>query len=224
MLRNYLKVAYRNLGRHRAYSLINVFGLAMGLAACLLIMLWVQSELKYDRFHENRDSIYRVVKIWRKGEVSHYATTPAALAPALKEDFSDIRSSARFFPVSELLVASDSISCYERGVAFADPSFFGIFSFPLVSGDSANALFGPRSVLLTEKTASKYFGAQDPTGEVLRIADSLDFVVTGVIRDLPVTSHLQFDFLFPFAALGEEVTSDWHNTSYYSYLLLHEGV
>ncbi|MDH4158278.1 MAG: ABC transporter permease, partial [candidate division Zixibacteria bacterium] len=126
--------------------------------------------------------------------------------------------------VGELLIASDTTSCFERRVAFADPSLFDIFSFPLASGDSATALSEPRSVLLTEKTALKYFGADDPTGEVLRIADSLDFVVTGVIRDLPVTSHLQFDFLLPFAALGEEVTSDWHNTSYYSYLLLQEGV
>jgi ABC-type antimicrobial peptide transport system permease subunit len=226
MLQNYFKVALRNIKRHKGYSFINIFGLAVGMTCTLLILLWVQDELSYNRFHKNADDIYRVIKIWRKGETAHYATTPAPLAPALKEEFPEIINSARYTIGFRMVVAFGETAFYEDGGGFGDPSLFDLFDFPFLEGDPKTALSDPTSIVLSEEMAARYFGEKNPLGKILRINDQFDFSVTGIMRNIPSNSHIQFDFLLPFMRVGEiigrgqETFMDWHNTAYYTYVLL----
>jgi putative ABC transport system permease protein len=232
MFKNYLKIALRNIRRHKGYSIINIAGLAIGMAVCILILLWLQDELSYDKFHLNARNIYRVNKIWRKGEIAHYATTPPALSPYLKKDFPEIKNSTRFYPIGNFAFRYKDKSFYENTGAFVDATFFDIFSFKLLKGDAETALVNPNSIIVTESFSEKYFNEDDPIGEVIRINDQYDFLVTGVLENIPANSHFQFDFLFPFEVLGQktiipwlgsEVFSDWHNTSFYTYILLHDN-
>lgn len=232
MFKNYLKVAFRNIVKHKGYSFINIFGLAVGMAVCIIILLWVQYELSYDRFHENADDLYRVIKVWRKGEVAHQALTPAPLAPALKEEFPEIIEAARFYGASRWLLAYGEKAFYEQGGVFTDPAAFNMFTFPLVKGNPKTVLSRPRSMVLTEAMAAKYFGDQDPMGKTLRVDNQYDFSVTGVVKNFPRHSHIRFDFAVPFSLLGkkglmeklaQENLVDWHNTAFYSYVLLKKG-
>ena len=230
MFINYFKIALRQIKRQKGYSFINISGFAVGMACCILILLWVQDEFSYDKFHENADRIYRVIKIWRKGEIAHYATTPAPLAQALKEDIPEISNSARFDPAGQMTVAYDKKVFYENNVAYADPSYFELFTFPLTKGDPRTALSNPNSIVLTENMAHKYFGAEDAVGKTLRINNQYDFLVTGVMKNIPLNSHLQFDFLIPFIRIkeiqgrGQETHVDWHNTAFYTYVLLEKNI
>jgi len=230
MFINYFKIALRQIKRQKGYSFINISGLAVGMACCILILLWVQDEFSYDKFHENADHICRVIKIWRKGEIAHYATTPAPLAQALKEDIPEISNSARFDPAGQMTVAYDKKVFYENNVAYADPSYFELFTFPFTKGDPRTALSNPNSIVLTENMAHKYFGAEDAVGKTLRINNQYDFLVTGVMKNIPRNSHMQFDFLIPFIRIkqiqgrGQETHVDWHNTSFYTYVLLEKNI
>jgi ABC-type antimicrobial peptide transport system permease subunit len=232
MLKNYLKIALRNMIKHKGYSFINIFGLAVGMAICILLLLWVQFELSYDRFHEHSNNLYRIIKVWRLGEVAHQATTPAPLAPALKEEFPEIIDAARFLPVGNLLLKYGEKSFYETRGVFADPAIFRMFTFPLVKGETKTALANPYSIVLTRSLAAKYFGDEEPVGKIIRVDNRVDFTVTAVIKDIPKNSHLQFDFLVPFTLIGkkglttqlaQESLIDWHNTTYFSYVLLKSG-
>ena len=199
MFKSYFKTAIRQIKRQKGYSFINISGLAIGMTCCVLILLWVQDELSYDKFHENADHIYRVIKIWRKGETAHYATTPAPLAQALKEDFPEINNSARFDPAGQMIVAYNKTTLYENNGAYADPSFFELFSFPFVKGDPKTALSNPSSIVITENMADKYFGIEDAIGKTLRINNQYDFLVTGIMKNIPRQSHMQFvNFFIPF--------------------------
>lgn len=224
-------MALRQIKRQKGYSFINISGLTIGMTCCVLILMWVQDELSYDRFHENADHIYRVIKIWRKGETAHYATTPAPLAQALKEEFPEINNSARFDPAGQMRVAHDKMTFYENNGAFADPSFFALFTFPFIEGDPKTALSNPSSIVITEDMADKYFGAEDPMGKTLRINNQYDFFVTGIMKDIPSQSHMQFvNFFIPFARIqeiqgrGQETHVDWHNTAFYTYVLLQKNI
>jgi ABC-type antimicrobial peptide transport system permease subunit len=232
MFINYLKIAFRNMIKHKGYSFINIFGLAVGMAICILLLLWVQFELSCDRFHKHGDDLYRIIKVWRQGEVSHQSITPAPLAPALKEEFPEIINAARFLPVGNLLLKSGEKSFYENGGVFADPAIFHMFTFPLVKGETKTALANPYSIVLTGSLAAKYFGDEEPVGKIIRVDNRVDFTVTGVMKDIPGNSHLQFDFVVPFTLIGkkglmarlaQESLIDWHNTSYFSYVLLKSG-
>lgn len=232
MFKNYLKIAFRNLIKYKTYSLISIIGLAIGMVCAILILLWIQDELSYDKFHIKAKNIYRVNKIWRKGEAAHYATTPPALAPVLKNDFPDIKNSTRFYPAGNFVMGYKNKSFYENTGAFVDPSFFEIFSFKFFKGDAETALVNPNSIIVTESFSEKYFSKENPIGKVIRINGQYDFLVTGVLENIPTNSHLQFDFLFPFEILGQktiipwlgsEVFSDWHNTSFFTYILLQDN-
>jgi putative ABC transport system permease protein len=230
MFINYFKIALRQIKRQKGYSFINISGLAVGMACYILILLWVQDEFRYDKFHENADHIYRVIKIWRKGEIAHYATTPAPLAQALKEDFPEVINSARFAPAGQMMVAHDKTTFYENNGAYADPSYFELFTFPFVKGDPRTALSNPNSIVLTENKEHKYFGTEDAVGKTLRINNQYDFLVTGVMKNIPRNSHMQFDFLIPFIRIkeiqgrGQETHVDWHNTAFYTYVLLQKKI
>ncbi|MBN1271629.1 MAG: ABC transporter permease [Candidatus Aminicenantes bacterium] len=206
-------------------------GLAIGIASCVLILLWVQDELSYDNFHEKADQIYRVNKIWRKGEIAHYATTPAPLAQALKEEFPEIINSTRFQPAAQMIVAHEETTFYENNGAYVDPSYFEMFDFPFAKGDKKTALSNPSSIVITENMAEKYFGKENAIGKTLKINNQYDFEVTGIMKNFPPQSHMQFvNFLIPFTRVkeiqgrGQETHVDWHNTAFYTYVLLQKNI
>ncbi|UCE21723.1 MAG: ABC transporter permease, partial [Candidatus Aminicenantes bacterium] len=225
MLKNYLKIAFRNIKRHKGYSFINIVGLAIGMACCILILLWVQDELSYDRFHENADDIYRVLQdINFTDHSTTWTITQGPLGPSLKEDFPEIIDATRITDRGFRLTYDDK--SYDEEVGMADGSILKMFTFPLVKGDPDTALSDPLSIVLTEKMAAKYFGDEDPIGKTIKADNKWDFQVTGVMKDVPRNSHLEFDFLIPFV-FGRELnyTVDyWGNSSFRTYVQLPKGV
>lgn len=227
MLTNYFMTALRLLRKHRVYSLINVAGLAAGLACCVIIFLYVQDEFRYDRFHQHYERIYRVISHEKDdGRLAKLASSYMPLAPLLQSQLSGIDDIVRILPRS-MLVAYAETKFQEDRVFFCDSTFLTIFSFPLQRGDADVALATPNSVVLTAAMAEKYFGDADPIGRRLRFDDRLDFIVTGVLAPLPRQSHLQFDFLADMRSLGtlmgEWVFSSqksWHWPPVYTYALL----
>ncbi len=209
MLKNYLKIALRNFLKHKNYSFINIFGLAIGMACCILILLHVQDELRFDAFHAKADRIFRIVekRSTNEGEL-HAAFTVPPLAPALKNDFPEVVEAVRFFIGWRLTVKQGEGRHIVRDYFFSEPSFFNIFDFPLQQGDPQTALAAPRSVVLTETTAQRFFGNENPLGKALQLeAEDFpefgkgDFVVTGVLRDIPHNSHLDFGMLVSLSTL-----------------------
>ncbi len=225
MLKNYLKIAFRNIKRHKGYSFINIVGLAVGMACCILILLWVQDELSYDRFHENADDIYRVIQdINFTDHSTTWAITQGPLGPSLKEDYPEIINAVRITGRGLRLTYNEK--SYDEGVGMADGSIFEMFTFPLVKGDAATALSDPLSIVLTEEMASKYFEDEDPIGKTIKADNQWDFQVTGVMKNVPRNSHLQFDFLIPFI-FGRELnyTVDrWGNSQFRTYVQIQTGV
>ncbi len=207
MLKNYLKIALRNLLKHKVYSFINILGLAIGIACCLLILLYVQDELDYDRFHQRSERIYRLAISGRaRGEARALSTaqSPSPWAPAFGQDDPGVENYVRFkTPLSRWLISTPNTEkrFYERRFYFADPTVFEVFDYELLRGDAREALQRPNTVVLTESSAKKYFGAEDPMGKVLTADNNYEFTVTGVMRDAPQNSHLRFDFLASFATL-----------------------
>lgn len=202
MLRNYILIAIRFIKKNRLYSFINIFGLAIGLATCILILLWIRDELSFDRFHKNADQIYKIVCSDLLSDEKYAVTTPA-LGPALKQDFPEILRVSRYFEMDNLVVKVGKKKSLEDRIAFVDPSFLEMFSFPLIKGNPRTALSAPFSIVLTESQAHKYFGSGDPIGKTLTIAGNYDFDVTGLMSDPPLNSHLRFDFLVPVEFMEE---------------------
>jgi len=226
MFKNYLKITWRNLVRQKANSFINITGLAIGMTCSMLILMWVQHELSYDAFHENAKDIYRVVEnqYYAGGQVFPVAVTPSPLAPALKTQFPEIRKATRFNFNSLTIKKDDKI--FTEGVAFADPDILEIFTISFVKGNAATALSAPHSIVLTEEAAAKYFGTDEPVGQILRINDRDDFLVTGVIKNIPDNAHLKFDLLAPFIYLQELGSSmeSWRSNWCYTYVLLQKNM
>jgi len=224
MLKNYLKIALRNLRKHKAYSFINIAGLAIGISCCALIMLYVQDELSFDRFHKNADRIYRVaLSAAASGTPINSATTSAPMAAALVQEYPEVRGAARFWPIGRVLIGHENNRFYEDRFLFADSSVFEVFTFPLLSGDPKTALAQPNSVLLTEAMARKYFGNENPLGKFLRYDNRADYKITGVLKNIPRRSHLQFDFLASLITQPRSQSPLWISNSYYTYLLLQEN-
>jgi len=224
MVKNYLKVALRNIRRQKGYSLINIAGLAIGMACCILILLWVRDELSYDRFHEKRDNIYRVLQHIHYSEVVTWAITPGPLAPALKEEIPEIEDAVRAVQTEWSIRYKDDT--FTRPGYLVDPSFLSMFTFPLLRGTLETALSEPYSIVLTEEMAETLFGNEEPVGKTVRINDRGDCYVTGVIKNIPGNSHLQFDFLGTME-LAKEIgfTVDiWPNSRFYTYVLLQDNV
>ncbi|MCI0695558.1 ABC transporter permease [candidate division KSB1 bacterium] len=225
MLKNYLKIALRNLLRHKGYSFINVAGLAVGITCCLLILLFVQDELSYDRYHEKADRIYRlVVENEAEGRVFQNALSSAPMVPALLRDYPEIESAARFYPVdASVMVSYGEKRFYEERFFYADAVAFEIFTFPFIKGDPQTALKEPNTVVLTEEMAHKFFGEEDPLGKIIKVDLQRDYLVTGVMQNIPNNSHLQFDFLASFQSLESilgEALQSWTYNPFFSYLVL----
>jgi len=195
-----VRIALRRLRLQRAYSLINIGGLALGLTTCLLVFLWVRDELGYDRFHERAGSIAQVYNIFERGggRMVHMGSF-FPLAAALEAECPEVVGAARIQIERGLSLRAESQASDTDAVALADPSLFDIFTFPFVRGDAATALEDKFAVVLTERMARKYFGDDDPVGRTLRVNGEFDVRVSGVIRDVPARSSLRFDAVVPFA-------------------------
>ncbi|MDE2845868.1 MAG: ABC transporter permease [Gemmatimonadota bacterium] len=230
MLHNYLSVALRNLRRHPAYSLINISGLAIGMATCILILLYIQDELGYDRYHPHAERVYRIVDdIESGGQTNQTAGTPTGWGPALKRDFPEIELLVRMRGTeSAWLVDLGNTIYYERKVIWAEPELFEMFSMPLVLGDPATALSEPYSMVISEELAYKYFGAEDPIGKAVNLDNRWDFMVTGVMRNLPTNSHMRPDMLVSYTTMnviGSWDLDDWeYHRNLYTYIRLRENV
>jgi len=232
MLKNYLKIAYRNIKKHMGYSLINVAGLAIGMACCILILLFVFDELSYDKFHENHDRIIRVTRKWfnEDGVVNlHLGHVAPPVAPLLKNDFPEIIHAVRIIGIGGLLVGNDSAFYEETRFFFAEEDIFKVFTFDMIAGDPETALRDPFSVVITDEMAERYFGTEDPIGKSLTIqvsSQKADMKVTGVIKPLPHNSHFHADFLGSFktyeAVVGDRELQSWASNNYATYLLLPE--
>lgn len=227
MLKNYLKIALRHLRRHKGYSLINIAGLAVGMACCLLILLYVQDELSYDRFHAGAEHIYRVpVSIDTRGVPTHFAPVMGPLADALRQDHDDaIDEVVQVLPMGTVLVqTTDGEAHYEERTYLVDANFFRIFSYPLLHGDPATAFSQPNEVVLTRANAVKYFGVEDAIGQRLEVNGN-PVLVSGVLADLPRNSHFQPELLGSLDIVrNRPFMQNWHATMLYTYIKTAPGV
>jgi putative ABC transport system permease protein len=224
MLKNYFKVALRNLRKNKGFTLINVFGLAMGLATCLLIVFYVFDELSYDRYNVKADRIYRVNNdIKFGGTEGSYAIAPSPAAAALKADFPEIETVTRFRNQGGNQVRKGNQNIQEDRMIYADSTVFKVFTLPMIEGDPASALTAPHSVVITEAIARKYFDRTDVVGQTLLFNDSIPYKITGVIRDIPRQSHFTFDFFLPMTELNESREDAWLSNNFYTYIVLRPG-
>ena len=222
MIRNYIKIALRNMTKHSAYSVINIAGLSVGLTAFILIALWIQHELSYDRFHERSSQLYRIIEhqYYANNELFPVAVTPAPLGPYLKENFPEIENATRTSEARFLFQYGD-LKFNELGY-MVDPSFFEMFSLDIVKGDQKTLLSNLDNIVISESLEKKYFQGNDPLGKVFRI-NNTDFAVTGVFRDFPENSHMKFDYILPFelfVKFGWDSLKHWDWNGYYTYAQL----
>ncbi len=202
MIKNYIKIALRNLIKHKAFSVINISGLAIGMACCLLIIIFVQDELRYDRFHDKAGRIYRLTSEWsQRGIIANYPLIFSGVPPILQNEFSEVLNFVRFDPRLNVLISSGDKKFYEERLFYTDASVFEVFTFPLVKGDPETALKEPYSIVLTGNMAEKYFSGEDPVGQTLMIDNEHDYKVTGILKKIPRNSHIRFDFLASMATL-----------------------
>jgi putative ABC transport system permease protein len=227
MLKNYFKVAFRNVIRNKMYSIITITGLAIGLVCVILIALFVRHEFKYDRFHRNAGRIFRVTTevVAFEGKRDFGAWTSPPVGPAMAAEFPDILGFVRFYqPYPKTSVVShQDVGVYENRFFLADANVFEVFNFPLAKGDPQTALKEPFSLVVSEDTAKKYFGPDEPLGQVLRFNNRVDFVVTGVMKNVPACSHLHFDFLGSLSTMAKgdfDSLDDWGSCCLYTYVLL----
>jgi len=225
LLGNSFKIVLRKARKYKAYSFINVAGLAIGLAGCVLIVAYIQTELSYDGYHENAPRIVRLgVKAEFPGTSITAAVSNTPAAPALVEEFPEVLSAVRFRPTSPRTVVSyGDRQDYEGGIFFADRSVFDVFTFPMLKGDPRTALEAPGSLVITASIAAKYFGDEEPLGKVLRLNNQEGHPVTGVIADVPKNSHFTFNMLLAFETLyaqNRKAQERWLGFPNYTYLLL----
>jgi predicted permease len=190
MIRNYIKIAWRNLRRNKAYAFINVFGLSLGIACSIVIFCLVSYHLSFDTFHKNKDRIYRIVTEWHDEEVDHSRAVPSPVGKAFRTGYTYAEKTARIIDFNNQLVAivdskENKKFKEEEGVAFTEPEFFDIFDYPLVKGDKNTVLKNPHSAIITEKLAKKYFGTDNPIGKIIKINNNIDYKITGILKDLP---------------------------------------
>jgi putative ABC transport system permease protein len=223
MPKNYLKIALRNIRKQKGYSFINIAGLTLGLACFILIALWVRDELSFDRFHEKKDRIFRIVNKVASGNLVPNPTY--ALAPDLKEEYPEVEEYSRVWPWAGSLVRYQDKRFEEERISLVDPGFFQIFTFPFLRGDPETALADRKSIVLTETTARKYFGEENPLGKVLFLVEyNAGFVVSGIVQDVPSNSHIQFDLLARVELLGEDRLARWQEWMGPCYVLLRPGI
>jgi putative ABC transport system permease protein len=221
---NYLKTAFRSLLKNKGFTTLNLLGLTLGIATCLLIVFYVLDELSYDRYNEKADRIYRINnQIKFGGNENVYASSPAPAAQAMKNDFPEIEQVVRLQNAGRMRVKKGSEYIQEDHAVYADSSLFAVFTLPLIEGDAANALRDPKSVVITEQTAKKYFNRTDVVGQTLLINDNEPYKITGVTKDLPVESHFRFDFFFAISDLSASREAVWLSNNFVTYVVLKPG-
>jgi predicted permease len=226
MFRNYLITAIRSLFRQKGFSFINILGLAIGLAAALLILLWVQDELSFDKFHEHADRLYRVEEDqYYSGEVYHVNVTPYPSGPVWKDEIPEIEDACRYQWPSGMLFTYGEKAFYEGGCVAVDSTFFDLFTYEFLHGNKARALTEPYSAVLTEETAEKYFGDENPIGKSLSVNNQFEFTVTAVLKSIPKNLINQFDILVPYDYLKEigQYNDQWGSNSIRTYIKLYEN-
>ena len=226
MIRNYLKIALRNLQNQKLYTSLNILGLSIGIASCLLILLYVYHEFSYDTFHTKADRIYRVGLNGKIAEQEVFTTsTTPPLAFTVVEEFPEVENAVRLYThADEKVIRYGEMVISEEKVYFADSTFFDVFSFPMLQGDPATALKEPNSLVLTEEIARKYFGEEPALGKTLLVdTKKIPHTVTGILENLPDNAHFHFNMLRSMSTLEYSRNEGWFNNSFVTYLLLHEG-
>ena len=216
--------------KQKAYSFINTIGLALGMTCSFLIFFWVQDELSYNRFHDKADRIFIVNKTYKIGSETEYnSSTPFPLARAIRENFAEVIDATRFHRTSALISFGESEEnkdnvFNERRVCAVDPSYFEIFSFPFVKGGPAAVLEEPNAVVLTESIAAKYFETEDPIGKTLTFNHDKDFVIKGVIEDIPSNADFRYDLFVPASGIvSPDIIESWGDHYAITFVLLQEG-
>jgi putative ABC transport system permease protein len=226
MLRNYFKIAVRNLRRNKAFAFINITGLAIGMASALLIGLWIENELGVDRFYTNKDRIYHMYsREIDDGNVIAWGRAPSPLAPELKTTYPEVEDASRFRTVYFLMIKDQAR--YNLEGAFADSGFLSILDFPLLEGNARTALNSPRDIVLTQHVAKNLFGNEDPMGKTVLIDSNRQFRVTAVLKDLPPNTEFTFQYLIPWSYVDElgwdPLATGWRITNAGAYVLLKPG-
>ncbi|MFC1726511.1 ABC transporter permease, partial [candidate division KSB1 bacterium] len=224
MFKNYMIIALRNIRKQKSFSIINISGLAIGLASCIIILLYVLSELSYDKFNKNADNIYRLGMhaVMGGNEINTPLSNPPS-ALALVRNYPEVINAVRLYPIASNTVKYEDKLFYENRIVFADNSLFDLFTLPFISGDPETALLTRYTAVISEDIATKYFEQEDPIGKVLKLNNVDNYTVTGVIKNLPENSHFTFDIFCSFETLYEKQEQRihmWMNFNYYTYLLL----
>jgi putative ABC transport system permease protein len=219
MLKNYFKIALRKLKKNKLYAFVNIAGLTVGIASCLLIGLYVAHELSYDKFNKNADRIVRVTMNYNFGDAPREVSlTGTKVGPQLKRTFPSVTAFARTYKRTRVVGYKTKLF-EEKNFMYADSSFFRIFSFSLYEGDAATVLNAPNKIVITKRAAKKYFGDEEPIGKILKVGDA-DFEITGISTDPPSNSQIQFDFVATFSSLVYARDEHWMEANYITYLLL----
>lgn len=224
MLRNYYLTAIRNLWKHKSYFLLNLSGLAIGIASFVFIGLYIINELSYDKMHSEYKNMYRMhVKGLMMGQDMDLAHTPAPLSKALLEEFPEVKNITRIKESGAWIIGHEAKKFNEDGVLFADSTFFDVFDFPLIAGNPKTALAKPRSMVLTRSIAQKYFGDENPLGKKITVEqDTIFYEVTGLMEDIPDNSHLQFDMLGSISTYPRWLNQHWFSNNFYTYFTLND--
>jgi len=226
MIKNFFRIAVRNISRNKSITFINVAGLAIGLSASLLILLWVQDELSYESFNTDAENIYRVEEDqFYSGERYHVTVTPHPSGPVWMQKIPEIKEQTRVNRMPRILFRQGDNVFYESQIVAADSGLFRMFSMPLLTGDKMTVLNEPHSIVLTEKLAKKYFGDEDPLGKILTLENKYQFKVSGVMKNLPRNSLFTFEAVLPYSFLKEigAISDSWGNNSIFTYVLLAGG-
>ena len=229
MFRNYLKIAFRNVKRHKVYSFINIAGLTIGMTCVVLLLLWIQDELSYDKFHEKIDDIYLVSAHIKEERDELQVPSVPGVGPLLKELFPEVEESARFLAgYMTFILSYEDRTFSEQGVFPADPEVLEMFTFPLIEGNPKTALKDPYSLVLSERIAQKYFGNESPIGEVITVDNQFPMKVTGVMKEVPSNSTFRFDILMPLEFYARSIHKEddlkgFSNQNYFVFVQLQKG-
>ena len=221
---SHLKIAFRKMRKQKAYSFINIVGLAFGMTCSILIFFWIRDELGFNRFHEKADRLFRINKTYQIGSATDYnSSTPFPLAGAARENIAEVSDATQFYRFTALIRFEDKVF-YERNICVTDPSFFEMFTFSFIQGNPSDALTEPNSAVVTESVVAKYFGKEEAIGKTLTLDQDKSFVIKGVIRDMPSNSDFRFDLFVPTSGMLEpELLEDWEAHYTITFVLLQKG-
>ncbi|MBD1384991.1 ABC transporter permease [Mucilaginibacter rigui] len=224
MFKNYIKTAFRSLKKNKGFTIINILGLALGLCVCMLIVFYVIDELSYDKYNTKIDRIYRVNNdIKFGGATRSFAEVPAPLAATFMSNFPEVEKVVRFRGWGEYKIRKGNQNVQENSIIYADPGIFDVFTLPMLDGDPVTALKDPHSIVINQTMAKKYFNTTNAVGKTLLLNDSLNYKVTGVIKDIPKQSHFRFGFFLAMTDLQESKEDNWLSNNFNTYVLLKPG-